>query len=163
MVAYCLYKEQKKKFIENLTHRYKKISRRSRRVEAFHKDFVNKDQISTFRDAAEYRLSAYIKEFADEAKGEAYREIAVDRDHGQLSNAPTGKSKTINNWIIGVSTSMTATLIIGVFVDLDEYFPAVDPFPDHTEQQAKAPPDIDPGVFRIEPAAPPRQSNLPVM
>lgn len=163
MIAYCLYKNQKKIYIENLANRYRTIGRRSQRVEVFHKDFFNDNHITDFRDAADLRLTTYIKKFTDEAKNEAYREIASHNIHDQIPDQKNDKSKKINKWIFSVSTSITATIIVGVFVDLDEYFPSIDPFPDAAEEQAELPPAFDADPFDVEPAAPPRQFNLPVM
>lgn len=163
MIAYCLYKEQKKKYVENLARRYRKISRRSRRVEDFHKDLLNPEQIANFRDAADYRLAAYVKTVSDEAKNEAYREMAFDRERPPHDNGRRDKSKTMSNWIFGVSTSIAATIILGVFVDLDEIFPSIDPFPDEAAEPGVRLMDVPADPFAVEPAAAPLPSNRPVM
>lgn len=163
MIAYCLYKQQKQEFVERLAKRYRTISRRSPRVEAFHGDFFHDSQINHLRDIADLRLTTYVKAFTDEAKNEAYREIAVDKGRSVTAGQSSDRSKTVSTWIFGVSTSIAAAIILGVFVDLDEHFPSVDPFPDRIDRQVEALPENEPDIFKVEPAAPPRSSNLPVM
>lgn len=166
MIAYSLYKNQKKIYVENLANRHRTTSRRSRRIEIFHHDFFNDSHVDDLRDAADLRLTTYVKEFTDEAKNEVYRELAQERDCIQAPIDASEKSKTINKWIFGVSTSITATIVLGVLVDLDRYFPSIDPFPDVLERQAETPPTADDDLFKIEPAAPPPppiRSNHPVM
>lgn len=163
MIAYCLYKEQKRKYVEGLARRYKKISRRNRRVEDFHQDLVNDDQITNFRDAADLRLTTYVKKIADQAKKEARREIAIEKDYERLSEQAGSSSKTVSKWIFGVSTSIAATIIISMFAGVDDYFLSIFSISNDREQHAEAPPRFDADHFKIEPAAPPERSNLPVM
>jgi hypothetical protein len=69
----------------------------------------------------------------------------------------------VSTWIFGVSTSIAGAIILSVFVDLDEHFPSVDPFPDQDQRQAETQPTTELEIFEFEPAAPPSRSNLPVM
>ena len=163
MIAYCLYKEQKRKYVEGLARRYKKISRRNRRVEDFHQDLVNDDQIANFRDAADRRLTTYVKKIADQAKKEVRREIAIEKDYERLSEQAGTSSKTLSKWVFGVSTSLAATIIVGMFTGVDDYFSSIFSISNDGEQHAEAPPRFDTNHFKIEPAAPPERSNLPVM
>ncbi len=163
MIAYCLYKEQKRKYVEGLARRYKKISRRNRRVEDFHQDLVNDDQLANFRDAADRRLTTYVKKIVDQAKREARREIAIEKDYERLSEEAGTSSKTVSKWIFGVSTSIAATIIVGMFAGVDDYFSSVFSVSNDREQHAEAPLHFDTEHFRIEPGAPPKRLNLPVM
>ncbi|MDH3662931.1 MAG: hypothetical protein OEU92_23385, partial [Alphaproteobacteria bacterium] len=114
MLAYCLYKKQKKNYVESLVNRFDNLTRRSKRIEEFHNEIFNDQHVDDFRDAADHRLTTYVKKFVDEAIGETYEKIANNQNRDPVNKDKNRQSRMTSAWVLGISTSMTATIILGV-------------------------------------------------